>query len=78
MNRLLAMSSSSDDITTKPFRAFTRSPRLCVITASNLLYLIHREKERQQIMAKKLSKHRKEKNNNNEKEAKEKDGEKTT
>lgn len=28
LNRLLAMSSSSDDITTKPFRALTISPRL--------------------------------------------------
>lgn len=39
LNRLLAISSSSDDITTKPFKAFTISVRLCEITASNLLYL---------------------------------------
>lgn len=39
LNRLLAISSSSDDITTKPLRAFTISPRLWEMTASNLLYL---------------------------------------
>lgn len=39
LKRLLAISSSFDDITTKPFRAFTISPRLWEMTASSLLYL---------------------------------------
>lgn len=60
MNRLLAMSSSSDDITTKPFKAFTRSLRLCEITPNNLLYLI-KTKRKRAIMAKNLGDHCKEK-----------------
>lgn len=39
LNRLLAISSSSDDITTKPFRAFTISLRVWEMTASSLLNL---------------------------------------
>lgn len=54
MNRLLAMSSSSDDITTKPFKAFTRSLRLCEITVNNLLYLREREREKMSNHGKQL------------------------
>jgi hypothetical protein len=45
LNRLFAMSSNSWDMTTRPFRAFSKSFRLCLIVDNSRLYLVKKKRK---------------------------------